>query len=429
MGSKGRLPPPHLRHPLSSPGMMYPDPFNSPPVRPSPGGLSHFDGLPPPEFMEHKLAGQHMEIQKLVTENQRLASTHSTLRQELAAAQNELQLLHGHIGSLKSEREQQTRSLVDKIGKMETDLKAAESLKKDIQQARAEAQSLVTARQELIAKVQQLNQDLGKAGSQIQQMPRLFSELEALRQEYQHCRATYDYEKKLYNDHVEHLQAMEKNYMTMATEVEKLREKLANGTNFDRTGSTYGAAAGFNENNATGSYPGGQNAYAEGYAPAQVATPLPGGLSAGGSAPNAVPNRGAPSGAGVTPQTANQPGPASASYSNGPGPVAKVGSGPAYDAQRGPIAPNYGAHGAAIAPSQVPAYNAQRPFAPGYEMQMAHGYYDMHRGPGYDAPRGTPGFQGQVPPSNNVPYGATPQQIRPGTGHEVPSWGGNTTTR
>lgn len=39
-------------------------------------------------------------------------------------------------------------------------------------------------------------------------------------------RATYDYEKKLYNDHLESLQVMEKNYMTMASEVEKLRTEL-----------------------------------------------------------------------------------------------------------------------------------------------------------------------------------------------------------
>lgn len=47
-------------------------------------------------------------------------------------------------------------------------------------------------------------------------------------------RATYDYEKKLYNDHLESLQVMEKNYVTMAREVEKIRADLTNTSNFDR---------------------------------------------------------------------------------------------------------------------------------------------------------------------------------------------------
>ena len=47
-------------------------------------------------------------------------------------------------------------------------------------------------------------------------------------------RATYDYEKKFYNDHLESLQAMEKNYMTMAREVEKLQAQLMHSANSDR---------------------------------------------------------------------------------------------------------------------------------------------------------------------------------------------------
>lgn len=50
------------------------------------------------------------------------------------------------------------------------------------------------------------------------------------------CRATYDYEKKLYNDHLESLQVMDKNYITMARELEKLRAELSNSANIDRRG-------------------------------------------------------------------------------------------------------------------------------------------------------------------------------------------------
>lgn len=187
MGSKGRMPPPHLRRPLPGSGIMHPDPFG-PGIRPMPGAFPPFDMLPPPEVMEQKIAAQHVEMQKLVTENQRLAATHGTLRQELAAAQHELQILHAQIGAMKSEREQRMRSLSDKIAKMEADLQAAEPVKLELQQARTDAQNLVVAREELISKVHQLTQDLQRAHADVQQIPALMSELDGLRQEYHHCR-------------------------------------------------------------------------------------------------------------------------------------------------------------------------------------------------------------------------------------------------
>ena len=49
-------------------------------------------------------------------------------------------------------------------------------------------------------------------------------------------RATYDYEKKLRIEHYESLQVMEKNYMSMVREVEKLRAELTNA-NLDRSGA------------------------------------------------------------------------------------------------------------------------------------------------------------------------------------------------
>lgn len=55
---------------------------------------------------------------------------------------------------------------------------------------------------------------------------------------YWPCRATYDYEKKLYNDHLESLQVMEKNYITMARELEKLRAELTNTASLERRHGT-----------------------------------------------------------------------------------------------------------------------------------------------------------------------------------------------
>ncbi|CAK8540878.1 unnamed protein product [Lathyrus sativus] len=420
MGSKGRMPPPqHLRrpHPLPpGPAMLHHDqvgPAMHHHALPPP-----FDLMPPPQVMEQKLASQHGEMQRLATENQRLAATHGVLRQELAGAQHELQMLHAHVGSLKAEREQQMRSVVDKIAKMESELKAVEPLNMELQKARGEAQSLVVAREELMAKAQHLNQEIQRVHVDVQQIPALISELERLRQEYQHCRATYDYEKKLYNDHLESLQVMEKNYVSMSREVEKLRAELTNTANVDRSSGPYGGTSGTNNKEASG-LPVGQNAYEDGYAVAQGRGSLPTASSGGGNATTTTP-------AGAQPGSAS----AGTGYEvtrGGPGYIASAGptygtqNGSTYDPQRltGYDAFRGSAYDAA---TRGQMFDAQRT---GYDPQRGSGYevqrgpaYDPSRTAGYDAQsRGGAGPQGQVPPVNNMPYGsATPPARNVGGG-------------
>ncbi|KAJ0242942.1 Protein FLX-like 2 [Hirschfeldia incana] len=218
--SNGRVPPPHhTRHALP----------------PHPEAFPSFNTLPPPQLMEQKLASQHGEMQRLAIENQRLAATHGNLRQELASSQHELQMLHSQIGSMKSEGEQRMSGLADRVAKMEAELRKSEALKVELQEARGEARGLVVAREELMSKVHHLTQEIQRSRADVQQVPALMSELDGLRQEYQQCRATYDYEKKYYNDHIESLQVMEKNYMSMAMEVQKLQAQLMmNSANSDR---------------------------------------------------------------------------------------------------------------------------------------------------------------------------------------------------
>ncbi|XP_011021173.1 PREDICTED: protein FLX-like 2 isoform X2 [Populus euphratica] len=431
MASKGRIPPPHLRRPLPGSGIVHPDSFGSGLHLPQ-GPFPPFEMLPPPEVMEQKIAAQHAEMQRLATENQRLAATHGTLRQELAAAQHELQLLHAHIGAVKAEREQQMRGLVDNIGKMETELKDAEPVRLELQQARVEAENLLVTRQELVSKIHQLSQDLHRAQVDVQQIPALMSELEGLRQEYQRCRVSYDYEKKLFHDHLEQLQTMEKNYITMSRELEKLRSELTKTANVDiRNGGPYGGPAG-NESEASG-HPTGKNIYEDGYGIPQ-SQGHPALHNSGAANIGAVGNASAGT---ATPYSGAQSGAAP--------------SKPGYEAPRGP----------AYEPPKVPGYDASR--LPGYDMQRGHGYdaqrgpgYDAHRVPGYDpqrlavydiqrghaydaqrgqgydaqrlpnyhASRGAAGPQGHVAPlANNMPYGSATPPTHSGSGYEAPARG------
>lgn len=395
-------PPPHLRRPHPpGPSAGMPHPLAAAP----------FDLLPPPKVMEQKLASQHAEMQRLAAENQRLAATHGALRQELAAAQHELQMLHAHVAALKAEREQQVRGALEKIAKMEAESKGMEGVKAELQQARGEAQNLVAARDELVSKAQQLSQELQRVHGDCVQIPALMSEHDCLRQEYQHCRATFDYEKKLYNDHLESLQVMEKNYVSMSREVEKLRAELTNTANVDRRSSgPYGGTSGTNENEASG-LPMGQNAYEDGYSVMQGRGPLPAAGGGGNTTTLAT--------AGVQPV----PTPVGTGYDAARGPGYGASAGPTYDAQRGVAydtqrLTGYDAfRGSASAydSKRGPIFNAQRT---GYDPQRGLAY-DAQRGPAYDAQsRGVAGPHGHAPPMNNMPYGSTTPPARSG-GYEA----------
>lgn len=460
MGSKGRGPPPNLRRPPLGPGMVYPDSFGPPMRNPPPGDFPPFDRLPPPEILEQKIGAQHLEMQKLTTENQRLAATHVTLRRELAAAQHELQMLHVQIEAIKANKEQETKGLNEKISRIEAELKATESIKTELPQAQGEARTLFAARQELVAKIQMLTQDLQRAHTDVQQIPPLLAELESLKKEYQQCRTTYEYERKLYSDHLESLQVMEKNYMTMSREVEKLGAELTNSSNSDRqTGGPYGSSTGYNENDATNNYATGQNIYADGYGIYQGRGSLPTGTNVGGVPAVTSPQVGAQS---VPPSNRppydapNVPGYDSQRGIRGPaghGYEAQMGSsGPGYDAQRGSGLAYYEAQrGHGYDSMRGPGYDAQR--AASYEAYRGSGYdgygapvYDAQRGSGYDMQRGANydttkasnydasskggvATQGQVAPLGNAPHGTAISPGNVGPGYDASGQGGNPARR
>ena len=109
--------------------------------------------LPPIEVLEQKLTTQNVEMQRLASKNQRLATTHGDLRQYLVASQHELEQLHAHIATLQNDKEQQPRSLLDQIANMEEALRASDSIKADLQQAHSDAKSFISVRQDLNVQV------------------------------------------------------------------------------------------------------------------------------------------------------------------------------------------------------------------------------------------------------------------------------------
>lgn len=430
MGSKGRIPIHHMRHPPHGPGLVHPEPFGAG-IRPPHDGFPPHDMLPPPEILEQKLATQHMEMERLAVENQRLAATHGSLRQQLGAAQDELKMLESKVRGSKVEREQQIRGLMERIAKMEADLQAVDRLKLDLQQARKEAQSLVEVRQELMSKVQQLGNEVQRAHLDRQQIPTMMSELNHLRQEFHQYKTTFEHERKVYHDHLESLQAMDKEYRSMADEVAKLRAELNNTANVDKR-PAYGGP-GYGEIDSSAHNPSVQSSYEDTYGVSQVqahhmyptsaaAATAPAPAAAGG---NLVTSSG-----GTPTYAGPQSGPANArvGYDASRNPAYEVQRGPTYDPQGGQF---YNAQRASGYDAYRGAYNNMQRPSP-YDPQRAA--YEIPRGNNYDAhSRGAPGPplpQGQAP-VNNIPYGSAvpPSAAQTSAGHETQPRGGVNTAR
>eukprot|EP00252_Welwitschia_mirabilis_P027536 TRINITY_DN946_c0_g1_i1.p1 TRINITY_DN946_c0_g1~~TRINITY_DN946_c0_g1_i1.p1 ORF type:complete len:366 (+),score=100.37 TRINITY_DN946_c0_g1_i1:157-1254(+) len=252
MAGRGPMPHPFARS-FPGPGIR-PEPFGPPLGRPV--GPHPFDMFPP-DVLEQKLVVQATEMQKLAKENQRLAASHSILRQDLAAAQHEIERVHSRMAAIQNEKEQQLRGMLETKAKMEADIQAVEMIKADLQQAHADAQNLVSSRQELTAQVHQLTQELQRATTEVQHIPAMHAEIDSLSQELQRARSTYEYEKAASNAQAEKNQTMEKNLLSMAREVEKLRAEIGGVADRRSRDTPYGAGYGSHDI----PYSAGHNAY------------------------------------------------------------------------------------------------------------------------------------------------------------------------
>ncbi|KAM1714274.1 hypothetical protein ACFX12_024903 [Malus domestica] len=216
--------------------------------------------LPHPAMLEEELEMQHAEIRRLLADNRRLVEDRMVLQHELGAAKEEIHRMNVAFSDIRAEEEMKSRELYEKSRKLEADLQATEPLKNEAKQLRSEVQKLNTVRKELATQVQTLTQDLARLQSDNKQIPMLRTEIDGLHQELMFCRNAVDYEKKANIELMEQRQAMEKNLVSMAREVEKLRAELsrADGRPWG-TGGQYG----MNFTSPEGAFPA---AYGDGYA-------------------------------------------------------------------------------------------------------------------------------------------------------------------
>lgn len=218
--------------------------------------------MPPhPALLEEELQVRHHEMRRLLGENKRLVEDRIALQQELGAAKEELHRMNLAIGDIHAEQEGRSRELIERGLKMEADLRATEPLKNEAAQLRSEVQRLNSIQQDLYGQVQTITKDLAKLKADNQQIPLLRAEVDGLQQELMRARTAIDYEKKANIELMEQRQAMEKNLISMAREVEKLRAETAN-TDVRPWASAVGGPYGMNFSSSDGGYPA---SYGDGY--------------------------------------------------------------------------------------------------------------------------------------------------------------------
>ncbi|KAL8129717.1 hypothetical protein V2J09_018872 [Rumex salicifolius] len=204
------------------------------------GVVQLVDASLPLELAEEKLA---VEVERLASENHKLATAQIILRRDLICAQEEVQTVKAHIRSIQTESDIQIRVLLEKIAKMEADCKNAANVKKELEQAHKEAQRLVVARQELADKVENAKKDLNAVQMEIKQLPEVLTVLDSMKEEHYRLRSSFEYEKEVNMRKVEQLQAIEKEFISMCREVERLQTEVSNAEKTSQTPPMTAAAA------------------------------------------------------------------------------------------------------------------------------------------------------------------------------------------
>ncbi|KAG8387921.1 hypothetical protein BUALT_Bualt02G0071600 [Buddleja alternifolia] len=186
--------------------------------------------LHPPELhlIEDRIAGQSREIKTLLLDNQRLASSHVALKQDVVDAEHDVRRLSAVATSIKAERDAQVRDVYERSLKLEAEARSMDGLSTELGRVRADIKELQTERKELVEKLKDIDDDVAKCHLELHQLPHIKAEIEALRRDIQRGRAALDYERKMRSRNFEQNEVMERHMISLAREADKLRSELAN---------------------------------------------------------------------------------------------------------------------------------------------------------------------------------------------------------
>ncbi|KAL0434965.1 UNVERIFIED_CONTAM: protein FLC EXPRESSOR [Sesamum radiatum] len=183
--------------------------------------------LPPPEvhLIEDRIAAQSREIRTLLLDNQRLAATHVALKQDVAAARQDLRRLSATASSVKAERDAQVREVYEQSIRLEVEARCNDGLQVELGRVRADIKELRDDGKELAEELKDVNDDIASTRSELQQLPDIKAEIATMRREI-HLGRYMEMQMQLRNFELN--EVMENHMVFLAHEAERLRSELAN---------------------------------------------------------------------------------------------------------------------------------------------------------------------------------------------------------
>nr|GEW00366.1 tetraketide alpha-pyrone reductase 2 [Tanacetum cinerariifolium] len=180
--------------------------------------------LPPhPAVLEEELELQHHDIQRIATENRHVVEENVAIQRELTGVKDEIHSLGHIIPKLHADRDARARDLTDRGMKLEAELRKAEPLRADVSHLRGEAQKLNSLRQDLSDQLQTFTKDTNRLRVENEQVIVVQTDIDGMRKDLVEMRRDYEMLKKTNEGHMIQKEAMEKNLISMAREIEKLR--------------------------------------------------------------------------------------------------------------------------------------------------------------------------------------------------------------
>ncbi|KAJ4812730.1 FLX-like protein [Rhynchospora pubera] len=181
----------------------------------------------PVHAIEEEVAMRRDEFRRIRAENLHILEDIDRLKRENSIVEHECRRLSESVPQLRAEKELEAREWIQKVLKLEAEMRSLEKVKPEVRHLRADLQRAESSKEEMAAKIKDLTGELKHLQSENDRIDDIKADIGAQRQEIDRARMALEYEKKAGAELVDHVQVMQRTLVGMAREAEQLRAELA----------------------------------------------------------------------------------------------------------------------------------------------------------------------------------------------------------